>query len=109
MIRDIRKKVGIRFAKEGCSATVTFRKDDLIKEHNSGIMLWSGFALMNKFVEAWNWLVRMIIGPFPSRHTLSLLQHMHVVSILVREASQKPLHIKAVNHTRFLLVPRGRL
>ena len=51
MIRDVGKKIGVRFAEQGCSATVTFRKYNLIKEHNSRIMLWSGFTLVNELIE----------------------------------------------------------
>ena len=34
---------------------------------------------------------------------------MHIIGVLVRETSQKSLHIKAMNHTASLLVARGRL
>ena len=51
MIGGVGEEIGAGLREEGCTATVAFREDDLVKEEDGRVGGRCGFALVDEFVE----------------------------------------------------------
>ena len=90
MIGSVCEEISVRFVEDRCSSSVTFGQDDLIEEHNRGVIWRFSLAFMDKLIETCEKrqiTLSEIRKPRCSLFlTLGLLQYIHVIGILMRKA-----------------------
>jgi len=79
----------------------------LVKKHDRWVISGFDFTLVYEVVEAYAMLASVRLLGLEAL-TLSLLQHLHVFSILMWQTPHEAVRVESIEHSSFLLVLRGR-
>ncbi len=92
MIGSVCEEGSVGFREACHSASITLRKDDLVKEFDGRIFGTRCFTLVDKFVEG-----------------LRFAEHLHVIAIAMGNAFYELIHVEMVEHARFASIAGSRV